>query len=85
MPDSQAYTDRPMYLKVAVLKQRHVIHQRLIDYKWGQCIIYDHNKCANILDLHRTDATQKQFVISTNGMKFYKDRQVYYCLRKLTS
>ena len=68
MPDRRTYADRAEYLKVAVAKRRQAIRQRLVAYKGRQCMLCGYRKCAEALDLHHVDASQKEFGISSGGL-----------------
>jgi hypothetical protein len=68
MPERRKYADRSEYLKKAVAKRRKTIRGKLIKYKGGKCIFCSYSKCADALDLHHFDASQKEFGISSGGL-----------------
>jgi hypothetical protein len=68
MPDRRTYAQRATYLKQAVTKRRRHIREKLVSYKGGKCIFCGYNKCADALDLHHVDASQKEFGISSGGL-----------------
>jgi hypothetical protein len=68
MPDSRTYADRAEYLKRAVTKRRRKIRQMLVEYKGGVCVLCGYGQCIDALDLHRKDASGKDFGISSGGL-----------------
>lgn len=68
MPDSRKYADRAEYLKLAVVKRRRTVRQKLVKYKGGECSLCGYSKCVDALDLHHVDPKTKEFGISSGGL-----------------
>ena len=65
--EKRKYRDRRQYLIAAVHKRRRKIRQMALDYKGGKCQICGYNRCGDALEFHHTDASMKDFSISTKG------------------
>lgn len=68
MSDKRKYSDRAEYLKKAVSKRRKLLKEKAISYLGGKCINCGYSKCADALEFHHLDPTQKDFGISYKGI-----------------
>lgn len=68
MSDKRKYSDRAEYLKKAVSKRRKLLKEKAISYLGGKCTNCGYSKCADALEFHHLDTTQKDFGISYKGI-----------------
>jgi 5-methylcytosine-specific restriction endonuclease McrA len=68
MSDKRKYSDRAEYLKKAVSKRRKLLKEKAISYLGGKCTSCGYSKCADALEFHHIDPTQKDFGISYKGV-----------------
>ena len=68
MSDKRKYSDRAEYLKKVVSKRRKLLKEKAISYLSGKCINCGYSKCADALEFHHLDPTQKDFGISYKGI-----------------
>ena len=58
--------------KKAVISARQKLKQMAIEYKGGKCIICGYSRCANALDFHHLDPTEKDFSIGGKTIAWEK-------------
>lgn len=65
--ETRKYKDCRQYLIAAVYKRRKKIRQMAIEYKGKQCQQCGYDRCAEALEFHHKDTSQKDFSISEKG------------------
>jgi len=65
--ERRRYADRQQYLIAAVHKRRKKIREMAIEYKGGACERCGYDSCAEALDFHHTNSSDKDFSISSKG------------------
>ena len=65
--DKRKYQDRREYLIKAVYARRKKVREMAITYKGGKCQNCGYSRCADALEFHHTNPSQKDFNISNKG------------------
>lgn len=55
-----------------IKKRRNIIKDKLIKYKGGECCLCHYNKCAEALELHHLNPSEKDFTIAKNYCKSWE-------------
>ena len=63
----RTYADRREYLIQAVQKRRREVRRKALAYKGGCCQMCGYDRCADALEFHHLDSSQKDFGISSQG------------------
>ena len=58
--------------KKSVVNKRQKIKQKCVEYKGGKCIVCGYSRCANVLDFHHLDPTEKDFSIGGKTIAWEK-------------
>ena len=67
MGDKRRYADRREYLVKAVQKRRRKIRVAAIEYLGGRCGRCGYDRCAEALEIHHLESSDKDFGISEKG------------------
>lgn len=68
MPKKRTYADRRDYMIQAVAKRRKKIKAMAVAYKGGKCMLCGYDKCADALDFHHLNPSQKEFGLGVGGL-----------------
>ena len=67
MGDRRLYSDRREYLIKAVQKRRKKVREIAVEYLGSQCTRCGYNRCAEALEIHHLESSDKDFGISDKG------------------
>ena len=65
--DRRRYSDRREYLIKAVQKRRRKVREMAIEYLGGRCTRCSYDRCAEALEIHHLESSDKDFGISDKG------------------
>ena len=67
MGDRRKYSDRREYLIKAVQKRRKKIRDMSVEHLGGRCARCGYDRCAEALEIHHLESSDKDFGISEKG------------------
>ncbi|HEX4774373.1 MAG TPA: hypothetical protein VH234_02560 [Candidatus Saccharimonadales bacterium] len=68
--DTRKYSNRKIYLKLAVTKRRQELKSRAVAMLGGKCCLCGYDKHPGALDFHHIDRATKSFGISSGGFSW---------------
>ncbi len=67
MGDRRRYSDRREYLISAVQKRRKKVREMALQFLGGRCTRCGYDRCAEALEIHHLESSDKDFGISDKG------------------